>query len=53
MGHFLQARSTGLLRNASTYQRRYKALDSEYADDMALYVQDDVESVRLALEYFV
>ena len=55
MAHFLRACTTGLQEMRLPIRDDMELLDSRYADDMALYVHDDVESlerVRLALEVF-
>ena len=55
MTHFLHARTTGIRGIRLPIRDDSKLLDSEYADDTALYVQDDemtLERVRLALEVF-
>ena len=55
MTHFLRARMTGLRGIRLPIRDDTELLDSEYANDTALYVQDDVESLermRLALEVF-
>ena len=55
MAHFLRARTTSLRGMRLPIRDDAELLDSEYADDTALYVQDDIETlerVRLALEVF-
>ena len=55
MACFLRARTTGLHGMRLPIRDDADPLDSEYADDTALYVQDDIESleqVRLSLEVF-
>ena len=55
MAHFLRAHTIGLRGMCLPIRDDTELLDSKYADDMALYVQDDVESlerVTLALEVF-
>ena len=53
MAHYLRARTTGIRGVRLPIREDSELLDSEYADDIALYVQDDemtLERVRLALE---
>lgn len=55
MTHYLQARTTGIRGVRLPIREDSELLDSEYADDTTLYVQDDemtLERVRLALEVF-
>ena len=55
MAHFLRARTTGLRGMRLPIKDDAELLDFEYANDMALYVQDDIETlerVRLSLEVF-
>lgn len=55
MAHFLCRRSAGLRGIELSIQVEAELLDSEYADDTALYVQDDLamlERVWLSLEIF-
>ena len=55
MAHFLRARTTGLRGMRLPIRDDADLLDSEYADDTALYVQDDIDSlerVRHSLEVF-
>ena len=55
MAHFLRAYTTRLRGVLLPIRDDFELLDSEYADDTVLYVQDDegtLERVRLALEVF-
>ena len=55
MTHFLHARTTGIRGVHLPIRDDFELLDSEYADDIALYVHDDemtLERLRLALEVF-
>ena len=55
MAHFLHARLTRIQGVRLPIRDDSKLLDSEYADDTTMYVQDDemmLERVRLALEVF-
>ena len=55
MTHFRRARTTGIWGVHLPIREDSELLDSKYADDTTLYVQDDemtLERVRLALEVF-
>ena len=55
MTYYLRARTTGIRRVCLPIKEDSELLDSEYANDTTLYVQDDemtLERVRLALEVF-
>ena len=55
MAHFLRARSAGLRGMRLPIRDDAELLDLDYADDMAMYVQDNIEAlerVRLDLETF-
>ena len=55
MAQFLCARTTGLRGVFLPIRDDNELLDSQYADDTALYVEDDettLERVRLALAVF-
>ena len=55
MTHYLKAHTTGLHRVRLPIRDDSKLLDSEYVDDTALYIQDNVElleRVRITLEIF-
>ena len=55
MTHFLRTRTTGIRGVRLLIKDDSQLLESEYADDTTLYIQDDemtLERVRLALETF-